>query len=101
MSKDESSLNEMRLNDPKETTWGAPPSYSDLDPKVKQRYTNFLNSLGGGLRWLGLINVIFFICGLCVFLFIKNHYEIIIFDDGTEAVCVLEPKSGELKQHVY
>jgi hypothetical protein len=57
--------------------------------------------LGSGLRWLGLINVILFICGLCVFLFIKNQYEIIIFDDGTEAVCVLEPKTGELKQHVY
>lgn len=101
MSKDESSLSEMRLHDPKETTWGKSLSYSDLDPIVKQRYTSFLDRLGSGLCWLGLFNVILFICGLCVFLFFKNEYEVIIFDDGTEAVCVLEPKTGELKQHVY
>lgn len=101
MSKDESSISEMRLSDPKETTWGKPTSYSDLDPTVKRRYTNFLDFLGGAFRWFGLLNVIVFICGICVFLFIKNQYEVIIFDDGTEAVCVLEPNTGELKQHVY
>ena len=101
MSKDESSINEMRLSDPKETTWGKSLSYSDPDPNMKRRYTNFLSGMGTTLRWFGLFNVIVFICGTCVFLFIKNQYEVIIFDDGTEAVCVLEPNTGELKQHVY
>ncbi len=101
MSKDESSINEMRLSDPKETTWGKPLSYSDLDPNVKRRYTKFLTGMGAAFRWFGLLNVIVFIGCLCVFLFIKNQYEVIIFDDGTEAVCVLEPNTGELKQHVY
>ncbi|HFG7030936.1 TPA: hypothetical protein ACGIK9_003436 [Acinetobacter baumannii] len=100
MSKDDDLLERIRP-DPRSTTWGAAPSYSDLDPNTKRRYTLLLLNIGGVFRWVTIFNLVIFLTGLVIFLYVKNEFEITIFDDGTEALCVLEPKSGEIKQHVY
>ncbi|HGF9504635.1 TPA: hypothetical protein ACJEU7_001840 [Acinetobacter baumannii] len=81
-------------NDP-DTPWGKRLTERQIQPRVLKRYDNFLKYLA-----ILLISVALLLTSGLSFLTYKflfsTSFEILVFNDGTDLICIYDPDSGKM-----
>lgn len=84
--------------DDQRSTWGGRRTDLTVDPQSLGRYYTFLRRLS--ITLIVLIILIITVSGVMAGIFIYNgDFEHIIFNDGTDALCILDPNTGAIKQY--
>jgi hypothetical protein len=80
------------------STWGGRRTDLTVDPTTLGRYYNILRKLAITLIVL-IILLISISCIMAGILIYNGDFEQIIFNDGTDALCILDPNTGAVKQY--
>lgn len=84
--------------DDQRSTWGGRRTDLTVDPLTLERYYKALRTCAISL--IVLIILITATAGVMAGIFIYNgDFEYIIFNDGTDALCILDPNTGAIKQY--
>lgn len=94
---DENNFEEVEIDDQR-STWAGRRTDLTIEPYVLERYYVFLRGLAISLTVL-IILFISIACIMAGILIFNGDFEYIIFNDGTDALCILDPKIGAIKQY--
>lgn len=81
------------------STWEGRTTDNTISPMVLKRYLGFLKKTNLILYITAFILLIAAVGMAYKFVFATN-FNFYIFSDGTDATCILDPKSGVIKQNV-
>lgn len=81
------------------STWEGRTTDSTISPLVLKRYLGFLKKTNLILYITAFILLVAALGMTYKFAF-QTNYNFYIFSDGTDATCILDPKSGVIKQNV-
>jgi hypothetical protein len=81
------------------STWEGRTPESAISTVVQKRYLAFRKKLNLVLYTSALVLLVVVLVMVYLFAF-KTSFNFYIFSDGTDATCILDPKSGVIKQNV-
>lgn len=80
------------------TSWGGNINGDMIPPRMLRGYESKLKKINFAL-FLVLIFFVITIIIMAVKLVFFTQFEIEIFDDGTDMICIYNPETGEIKQN--
>lgn len=84
--------------EPSRTDWEGRASTHSVSPLALKRYLRFLEILKYILMVIFAL-AIAVVVGLSFKFLLLTKFEIIVFDDGTNVTCILDPSTGDIKQN--
>lgn len=81
-----------------QTDWEGRSSTYSSSNKALTRYLAFLTKLKYVLMCIFAL-IILTVAGLSFKFLLFTKFEVIVFDDGTDVMCIYDPQSGEMKQN--
>ena len=89
---------EQMVNDDDRSTWAGRRTDLTIEPYTLLRYYKFLRVVAVSIIALSILFIL--IAGvMCVLFVLNGNFEYIFFNDGTDAICILDPKTGVVKQY--
>lgn len=97
IQSDQDDLGEVQ-NEDYRSTWGGQRTDLTIEPTVLERYYVLLRRIAITLIVINILCIT--TAGVMAGIFIFNgDFEYIILNDGTDALCILDPKTGAIKQY--
>lgn len=88
-------LNEIETT---QTDWEGKASAHSVSPLATKKYLRFLRVLKYILMSIFAL-IIIGIVGLSFKFLLFTKFEMFVFDDGTDVMCIYDPSTGEIKQN--
>lgn len=99
VDKNQEHENDQKNIDDPDSTWGGRFNDRMIPPITLQRYYKFQRKVNGFL-YIFFILLIIAMFGMTIKFLFFHEYQLLLFSDGTDFTCILNPSTGEMKQNV-